>query len=770
MPTLLSLPVETIDLIAFYVACPTRDGLHSSLLPFILTCRAIGIYLHESNAVFRQIFIFKYSYGAVSRRAFELTSRDLKHQLCWYRKTLRFILERRGLDGERELRNTYDVDVSDVLWVMYFMCLDDDGYNLRQLTAVGAYEWIHDFVTLRLYDGANENGGWPLDNCVNALALWIFWRLSTKVRMLSDTDETSDRIIQLILPFVTVPFRYASAFAPPNHFVLPLQSNTYDFSNLPSRIPFRTRSAHFLSVPTPHGPYPVYLSPSRVWSQVHFSRRISLTCPLVTTAAKLLFFSRRELYPYGMNYSLPRNRSEAVARGLSGQIGPTQEDIHEMNLHRLGGPDGKYGGTKLPTVALDSSGEVSDISKAYDPEWYRLRLCKNAWADDLGDDDEIWRRAKLGKGMRVKTADHEVRELRFRQAEMYVLGSLTGLWAGRMAIPGEHQLLQLLIPNQNNDQQNTPQNDNPVPLPQGFSEDYLGLISAPLYMHLREHVSYAGGDIVPTGAKGLVPSRYEDAEEEEEDMDEDDADSLCDVEVASESELEDYDMPIDEDQDRPEIDRQHLLNEFDQGMRNAYFPEGVTFRDTVDGNGIRVTARGQEYVYENWNGSELESKTKTKGRFHDRETCVGCAMREKQERQRREAGADAAENDEDASLDNVPLPPCTGVQDVIITGKTDDRHGQAWNHYTYYGRVRRWDGMIGILRVAVNALFCFPFCGFSCCVFLLQHNRPLGNLFFYGYIVGGKNFVGNWRITHEDPGMPAWEGPFTLSKVTEGNA
>ncbi|KAK0466125.1 uncharacterized protein EV420DRAFT_1509966 [Desarmillaria tabescens] len=745
MPSLLSLPVETIDLIAFYVACPTRDGLPSSLLPFILTCRAIGNYLHESHAVYRQIFIYKYSYGAVSRRAFELTSRDLKHQLCCYRKTLRFILERRGLDGEHELRSTYDVDVSDVLWIVYFMCLDDDGYNLRQLTAVGAYEWIHDFVTLRLYDGASDNGGWPLDNYVNALALWIFWRLSTKLSLLSETDEMSEHIIQLILPFVTVPFRYASAFAPPNHFVLPLHSKAYNFSSTSSRVPSRTR-AHFLSVTTPHGPYPVYLSPSRVWSQVHFSRCISLTCPLVTTAAKLLFFSRRELYPFGMNYSLPRNRSEAIARGLGGQITPTQEDIEEMNLHRLGGPDGKYGGTKLPTVAPDSSDEVPDISKAYDSEWYRLRLCTDAWADDLGDDDETWRRAKLDKRMRVKTAAHEVRELRFRQAEMYVLGSLTGLWAGRMAIPGEHQLLQLLIANQNIAQQ--PQNDNPVPLPQGFSEDYLGLISAPVYMRLREHVSYAGGDIIPINAEGLVPLCYEDAEEEEDNMDEDDAESLYDVEMASESELEDDDIPVDEEQDRPEIDGQYLLDEFDQGMRNAYFPEGVAFQDTADGNGIRVTAREQEYVYENWNGSE--SKTKTKGRFHDRETCMGCAMREKQARKRREAGADAAVNDEDAPLDNVPFPPCTGVQDVIITGKTDDRHGQAWNHYTYYGRVRRWDGMIGILRVA--------------------RDRRLGNLFFYGYIVDGKNFVGNWRITHEDPGMPAWEGPFTLSKVTENNA
>ncbi|KAK0429691.1 hypothetical protein EV421DRAFT_530932 [Armillaria borealis] len=312
------------------------------------------------------------------------------------------------------------------------MCLDDDGYNLRQLTAVGAYEWIHDFVTLRLYDGASETGGWPLDNCVNALALWIFWRLSTKVRLLTETrDVRTYHSIDSTFRYRPFSVCICLCTAEPLCLAPPVQCLRFLLS---SRIPFRTRTAHFLSVPTPHGPYPVYRSPSRVWSQVHFSRRISLTCPLVTTAAKLLFFSRRELYPYGMNYSLPRNRSEAIARGLGGHIGPTQEDIHEMNLHRLGGPDGKYGGTKLPAVAPDSSDEVSDISRAYDSEWYRLRLCTNAWADDLGDDDEIWRRAQLGKGMRVKTADHEIRELRFRQAEMFVLGSLTGLWAGRMAV------------------------------------------------------------------------------------------------------------------------------------------------------------------------------------------------------------------------------------------------------------------------------------------------------------------------------------------------
>ncbi|KAJ7626479.1 hypothetical protein B0H17DRAFT_1218616 [Mycena rosella] len=40
---------------------------------------------------------------------------------------------------------------------------------------------------------------------------------------------------------------------------------------------------------------------------------------------------------------------------------------------------------------------------------------------------------------------------------------------------------------------------------------------------------------------------------------------------------------------------------------------------------------------------------------------------------------------------------CDGVQDVVFTGETDPRHGMAWHHYEYAGRVRPWDGLIGLV-------------------------------------------------------------------------
>ncbi|KAF4573635.1 hypothetical protein EYR36_008153 [Pleurotus pulmonarius] len=104
---------------------------------------------------------------------------------------------------------------------------------------------------------------------------------------------------------------------------------------------------------------------------------------------------------------------------------------------------------------------------------------------------------------------------------------------------------------------------------------------------------------------------------------------------------------------------------------------------------------------------------------------------------------------DDADLpvdDPLVLPPCNGVRDILILGSTDPPHALAWHLFVFRGRIRPWDGLVGILRVSKD--------------------RYLGDAFFYGYIVGGKNFVGNWRNVgaETDAGVPAWEGPFSMSK------
>lgn len=113
--------------------------------------------------------------------------------------------------------------------------------------------------------------------------------------------------------------------------------------------------------------------------------------------------------------------------------------------------------------------------------------------------------------------------------------------------------------------------------------------------------------------------------------------------------------------------------------------------------------------------------------------------------------ADPNERDIDAGVDGPTphdpylIPPCNGVQDIIITGETDPRHSAAWNHFTFMGRIRNKDGLIAILRTPP---------------------RPdQGKVIFYGYIQDGKNFVGRWRILGGmDVHTPGVEGVFCMSR------
>lgn len=109
------------------------------------------------------------------------------------------------------------------------------------------------------------------------------------------------------------------------------------------------------------------------------------------------------------------------------------------------------------------------------------------------------------------------------------------------------------------------------------------------------------------------------------------------------------------------------------------------------------------------------------------------------------------DSDEDSDTEEVIHKSCSGIQDLLLTGETDISHGQAWNHYIFYGRVRRWDGLIALVRVPrhING----------------HEPRYLGRWVFTGYVVGAQNFVGTWRaLRNEDVGAPTWESAFSVSR------
>lgn len=119
--------------------------------------------------------------------------------------------------------------------------------------------------------------------------------------------------------------------------------------------------------------------------------------PLITIAAKLVYFSRRELIPFDIPPHLPLTRADAIASGRT-EVAPTQEDIIEFNQHL---------NTKLPSRgdawgADRAAGEP--LSKSTDDDWWRLRMCTDAWVTE----------PRLGR--------------------VYTPGLFTGLWQGRMLV------------------------------------------------------------------------------------------------------------------------------------------------------------------------------------------------------------------------------------------------------------------------------------------------------------------------------------------------
>ena len=128
-----------------------------------------------------------------------------------------------------------------------------------------------------------------------------------------------------------------------------------------------------------------------------------------------------------------------------------------------------------------------------------------------------------------------------------------------------------------------------------------------------------------------------------------------------------------------------------------------------------------------------------------------------------------APDPEGASQEEYIHNTCNGVCDIIATGEvrppflpasqhpleadgrhepgkqTLERHGQAWHFYRFYGRIRKWDGLIALVRVPVE-------------------DRGLGIFIFRGYLVGGQNLTGSWRAYASNPNAIPLEGPFIASK------
>ncbi|KAI0053416.1 hypothetical protein FA95DRAFT_1579522 [Auriscalpium vulgare] len=442
---LLKIPQEILERIALELALLVPHGPPVHIVPLLQTCRHIhrALAYPRANDLYARIFRGMFDVDAARRRFGKraLRSRHLADQLRTYCAALQRI---------RRADIRADSVMAD-LWTAFILLTENDGKNRVQLDWARLGPFVDAFVLQRLWE--NPQDGWPRDTSINALALWVMWGMTdTSVSSHSLPSHPSSHCLPQTHCSPTSPrHQYPSYYAPDEHFSLPL--------------PDEWRRDDLYSLQTVHGYYPHYRE-ARETQHVfmHYGQEIRICPPPITAAAKLLYFSRREIVPLAIPPTLPVDRAQALALGIT--RGQTQADIIEVNSHLGAQPlpptDWDWKESLTPEQrALEESGLWSKHlvapSASWDNDWER---CNNCW--------DPWSQPEL-KGV------------------VYTFGMLDGLWQGRLLIPEEQGYLRLI--------------QSPH-YPEQFGETSPFMSTWPLFMRLKEHhcinpevpVAAGGGD------------------------------------------------------------------------------------------------------------------------------------------------------------------------------------------------------------------------------------------------------------------------------------
>ncbi|KAL4070309.1 hypothetical protein J3A83DRAFT_4095038 [Scleroderma citrinum] len=417
--SLCQLPLEVLEKIATYIAA---DTLIPPMLPLQLTCKHLynALSVHSNPHLYALLFVDWFDVSAAIRRfGLQTVNSTFARQFVQYCYAVQAI--RSGDIHSRGVLSTF--------WTAFTMLTEDDGKNRRILETAGLPDFVDRFVRERLYE--QHINGWPAENDVNSLALWLLWLTSSEERLQAESPAQRSQLIRLILPFVLMPIRYPATLAPYVHFSLPLP-------NCPSHTPH--------SVPTSHGSYPHYRDDNPAILDLYHSSQTEIGTPLASTAAKLIYFSRKEVFPVVVPSHLPLTREHAFQLGLN-MVGPTQEDVHELNAHKI---------AQLV--------EPADVDwQMHVKGWERMNIEDSVNKAPSARWDNDWNR--------LTDCNTLYRTVSLRRSH-YTPGSLAGLWQGRMLVPDNGAYGHLF--------------ESPD-MPSDFSEHSLGVAAAPLFMRLREY-------------------------------------------------------------------------------------------------------------------------------------------------------------------------------------------------------------------------------------------------------------------------------------------
>ncbi|KAF5379763.1 hypothetical protein D9615_005748 [Tricholomella constricta] len=376
-----NLSINDWERIAFYAVASENTflGPPTALHALSLVSRHVHMStsVQNNSRLYARIFRFKFDYAAPARRLSErwLTTRCLAQELI-----ARFSALRR-IRGRREFR-------PEDLWSAYIMMSESDGKNESQLL-----DWadLKGYLEILIVARMRLAMPWNSDVMSTSLLVWLSWMTTSRSTIAQEQAGYDQMMLMFLRPFVSSGYRVPSIYGPDSFFNLPLCEGV-------------------TSTPTnSSGPSPPCAKIS------HFSHKLVLAVPIITSAATLLttvyteaLQTLRPLPPTAN--TLPADRATANALGLGG---PTYEDL--SRFHFLERIHASTRCTPITDVTLESLEEEDeeyelesplDGSWRYEEDWSRLVNCH----DPRGIPSPL-------------------------RGKVHTIGSLAGSWEGRLILP-----------------------------------------------------------------------------------------------------------------------------------------------------------------------------------------------------------------------------------------------------------------------------------------------------------------------------------------------
>lgn len=676
------IPYDILFDIALQVAL-VDHGPPKHLIAFLTTCKSIyGPFNFDTcPLLYLNIFRAKFDLQAVARRLpHQCTDiHSVANQLKTYCIALRHIH-----NGEFNPETT-----EHALWNALCMMLENQGRNEIQLEWAGLKQFVDGIVRKHLWDSSEGSYGWPRETHLNALALWLMWFTTDEASLAEESADSRRQLMELVRPYVVQPVRYPIYHAPDCHMSFPITRQVAP------------------TLQTPHGYYPPYRNPELLEVQVeHFGQKLSIGMPLITVAARLLYFSRSEATPYHIPDTLPVDREAAYEQNIL-QVMPTQQDYIRFNQHKA--------------AAVASRGRFANSSK-WDKDWERIRWCWNPHVTfplrgstytygslegeeyaQLPDADQYFATVTAARFEQHRPLMTTV-PISMRLREYHAVSPTKVVATGRtQANPIDEVVMNAWLPHK----------------AELFEKRGALRVVDQMGTHLSTYERWKEG--LPNSHNSSQCMMC--ADERLRRIEEEGAARLGMKQrvtkkrkSASDSDEEDEPMDVSDSEDGD--DRESRA--FAKRPRTGRGPSARR-EDPGPAEDAQFEASGMEQVEE---VEEIRRQW---------QQSTGSALQLDQVLEEETGGDDKA---------------CDGVQDVLFIGETLPMHGQAWHHYKFYGRMRSWDGFIAMVRVPRNI-------------------PELGTMIFRGYLVGNQNFVGNWRTFNQHANAIPLEGPFIASRLTD---